>query len=212
MDKNAIFCRASSDRFLIFALPKTGIRALEKWRQENNLSRSNSIDYDTETRDMYCIWRPPYERIVTGLFTAFSATSAADIPDPLVGEGDLERRRLSFIKHFNKFTETNDFDYNEFVQNHTLIRTRPLDPFKNMIWIHLDQLSLLHNHLNNKYNQNYTEIEQFNTKEYTADWGKTSPEECKYMLKKNPNTTLAIAKRATIDFHPLEILNLIKTS
>ena len=196
------FVRASSDRFSIFAVPKTGTTSIINWCHQNKLNPK----YQSADHDMYFIWRPPYERIVTGLNTGLNAIAKKSTKPRRAPKGPED----VYMEELQKFNDTSDFDTIGSIKHHTVTITCP--QFENVFWVHLDQLDLLPEYLNKKYDQNYKPIDHRNIGQVGRSQHSTSyyftVSEFEELLKEYPQASLAIARRAAQDYLPPDLINL----
>jgi hypothetical protein len=201
------FPRVASSEFVICAMPKSGSRSVLKWGADNKLIVISPDDpawyFPMKNREIYMIWRPPYERLLSGLYMGLAISAGHNVSEE--DKDKVIKKKANFIEHFRKFAKSPDFSYNEYIYNHTRIRACP--SFEEINWVHLNQLTLLPDYINKKYNHKYKKIDKLNPKEEVADWGRTTFEEFKGMLDNYPNVTLAIADRAAQDFTPESIIN-----
>jgi len=202
------FPRAATDDFVILALPKVGTTSIVRWREENNIEnvpneekwwRSKGRRY--ETKDVFFIWRPPYERLLTGLNTAFN-TLAWDIV-----QRDSPELRHAFRAAFDDFIIQHDFNSNENISDHTRLMSDSY--LRRLSYVHLDQLDIFHTYLNKRYDQNYTPFPKINRGDKSDSTRKhvSTINDFKLLLKSHPQTSLAINARAAQDFLPNTIIN-----
>lgn len=212
------------DKFILISSPKMGSTSIEEWAarsddiQSDDIQKSD-INFETESRDIYAIWRDPFERIVTGLNTAFNLIAWNIVKE------DSDDLYLEYLAQVAQFSDTLDFTGRSIVtERHgeltevfpIAIHTRVLqDTFltsDRINWIRLEDLSKLHLFLNNKYESNYPPIGHCNKGDLSDNpnpetTNLTSFAEFQSLIEASPHIIEAITHRSQTDFMPNNFLD-----
>ena len=196
-----------TDDFIIVAPRKTGSISVEEWAVEHNIDliERHELESSIGNRDVYCLWRPTYDRIITGLNMAFNILAWEEINE------DTPELHAAYMRYLEEFACTLDFTSPEPVLYHTQL----LQKIENVQWIHLGQLRLFHLYLNQKYNKQYASFPHSNRGD-GADL--PNPQHTNLVKKLKlidilndyPDILLAVQARVSADILPNSIINLKK--
>jgi hypothetical protein len=197
---------------LIHRLPKLGSTSLKHWLPDD-------ISVEPVVH-RYAVWRPSYERILSGLHTGFNTVAGSTIQKRYRSEIAfnppeetlLEYHKELYMDAYHAWCENMSFyDAPHKILEHTRLLPDMLNCDLYIQWIHLDQLDLLPTYLNNKHNLNLPPIDNKNNTK-TDNSRTVSNLQPKAMLlglmKKNPNISLTIEKYSKNDYIPAKIIDI----
>lgn len=187
-----------------------GSTSINLWADENEIESANpwKTNYKNDPRKIYFIWRPAYERIVTGLHSGLADITYSR---KRLRGAELQTRWWTI---FNEFAENIDFESSQEIIHHTKILTPETFQAKNKTIIRMHQLSKFHLYLNELYSTQYSPFPHANPG-IPRRGLESDPPTCltslflfTELLKSHPDIIQAISARAAKDFIPLPILTL----
>lgn len=204
--------------FAFCFVPKVASTTLGAWHtiqfgeevslQNRYLIDSSQLNFNNP---VYALWRPPYERIFSGLHTGLNALTNWEVGL------DVKKHKKEYIRQFDIWYKNGTFEYSAIEQNdigkHTyLLQHIFVNVFDRVNFIHLDQIEYLHTYLNAKHNTNFVAIvDNLHKKEEYGTRLNMQPISLLHSLMyQKPEVYRALAAYAAQDYVPRKFLDISK--